>query len=289
MTLSEVLKRSVDFLKNKGLESSRWEAEALLAYGLGISRVDIYMRPDYPLSEVELKKLRELVVQRGQGLPLAFITGQKSFYKSSFYIEPGVLIPRDDSEVLVEKMLEHIPQDSSEVVMDWGSGSGCLGLSLLTERPHLRLIAVDQEPVAVRVTTKNAELLELSSRVRVLHKSVEQLSLEDVLEFGSEPRYLISNPPYIKRQDPHLEEHVLKHEPHGALFSKDEGLYHLKSWLHLADEKFSSLDHIIFEIGWDQAYPMEKYVVSQLNHWGLKVHQDLGGRDRALDLQRTHR
>ncbi len=288
MVLSDVLKRSVEFLKKKGLESSRWEAEALLAHGLGVGRVDLYMRPDYPLSEAEMQKLRELVVQRSQGVPLAYITGQKAFYKSTFAVEPGVLIPRDDSEVLVEKLLEKIPMDSDAVVMDWGSGSGCLGLSLLLERPNLRLIAVEKEAVPMRVTTHNAETLKLSERVSVLHKSVEDITAEDAKVFGPVPRYLISNPPYVKIEDPDLSKDVRDHEPHTALISEEEGLFHLKSWLALANQKFSDLEHIIFEIGWDQAYPMTEYVAQELSHWSLKVHQDLGGRDRALDLQRPH-
>lgn len=287
MELGGVLQKSIQFLKGKGIAEARWEAEALLAHGLGLQRIQLYMRTDYPLSEQELERLRALVVQRGKGVPVAHLTGEKSFYKSTFKVGPGVLIPRSDSEVLVEALLNHIPEDSQEVVMDWGSGSGCLGLSLLLERPGLKLIAVDQDAQAVQFTTDNAKELGLRDRVEVLQMPVEKLTSESASVFETPPRYLISNPPYVAPGAPELEESVRSFEPAQALFSEDRGLAHLKSWSVHASENFPALDHMVFEIGYDQAYSMKEFLAARLSQWSCKILKDLGGRDRALLLKRN--
>lgn len=285
MTLGEVLTKTISFLKSKNFEGARWEAEHLIAHGLGVERVQLYLKQDYPLSVEETDRLRDLVRQRGMGVPLAYVVGEKGFFKSTFIVAPGILIPRSDSEVLVEKLLERIPQDADEVVMDWGSGSGCLGISLLLERPNLKLIAVDPHDEPVKITKANADRHGLNHRVEVLQKPAEELSPDDVAVFGKQPKYLIANPPYVAKGDQNLEKDVFNNEPHSALFSEDQGLHHLKTWITKALE-IPSLEDMIFEFGYDQAYPVREFISQIAPGVETQIHKDLGGRERAVSFHK---
>ena len=131
LSLNTVLNRSTQFLTDQGVPSPRYEAELLMAHSLGIGRLDLYLQFDKPLEEKELQQLRPLLKRRGNREPLAWIIGQCGFYEEDFFVQPGVLCPRPDTETLVNITLELIPEnDEPFYVTDVGCGSGCIGLSI---------------------------------------------------------------------------------------------------------------------------------------------------------------
>jgi release factor glutamine methyltransferase len=179
MQLKDILQKTTLFFKDKGIASARLDTELLLARALKWDRVRLYMNYEYPLSESEIEACRALVRRRAQGEPVAYILGERDFYKSSFEVEPGVLIPRPETEGVVEDSVAWLktqPPSDGYRLIDMGCGSGCIGLSILKEVPEARLLAVDISSVAIRVTTKNAERLGVAERLAVLNLKVEELT-----------------------------------------------------------------------------------------------------------------
>src|SRR5262249_25104075 len=152
----DVLSKSTQFLREKGSETARLDSELLIASALRWQRIKLYLNHEYPLSDDELKACRENVRRRGTGEPVAYIVGEKDFYRSTFQVSAAVLIPRPETEALVEEAITYCLQREKSLasqihVLDLGTGSGCIGLSILTEVPSAKLTAVDISSEAISV------------------------------------------------------------------------------------------------------------------------------------------
>ena len=147
LSITTVLNRTAKFLADHGVQSSKYEAELLMAHALGMKRMDLYLNFDKPLHESELQTLRPLLKRRANREPMAWILGEWGFHKYDFVVGPGVLCPRPDTETLVEAALTLIPEEPTDdkpwIVADIGCGSGCIGLTIALERPHVRVFSVD--------------------------------------------------------------------------------------------------------------------------------------------------
>ncbi|MBA2320703.1 MAG: peptide chain release factor N(5)-glutamine methyltransferase, partial [Deltaproteobacteria bacterium] len=166
-TVVELLRQTETWLRGKGVDSPRLEAELLLSKVLAVTRIGLYLIHDRPVGEAEIASLRVLVVRRGKREPLAWILGSAGFHALDLEIRPGVLVPRPDTETLVDAALAWIPPGPA-LVADIGCGSGAVGLALAQARPDLHVYAVDLADAALETTRANANALGLAGRVAVL-------------------------------------------------------------------------------------------------------------------------
>lgn len=276
-TLVQVMRKTEDFLRKKGIPSPRLEAELLLAKVLSISRTQIYLSHDRPLFPSELDALRPLVLRRGGREPLSWILGERAFHKISLHIEPGVLDPRPDTETLVDAALAVIPEgDPGPVfVADIGCGSGAVGLAIASARPQVRLFAVDLDETAIRVTKHNVERLGLTQRAAVLKGDLLQ-----PIPASRGIDWVVSNPPYIDSGVlPTLQPEVSKHEPKLALDGGPDGLQVIRRLVEAARERARA--GLMLEVGHDQAARVAD-LMRRAGFVSLETRRDLGGIERVV-------
>lgn len=214
MTVAEALRRGEERLRAAGVPDPALDAELLLRHGLRWDRADVIARGEERLSEADEKRLFALVEERAARRPLQHLTGTQAFWRHEFLVTPDVLIPRPETEVLVETALELIRDRPAAVVVDVGTGSGCIALSIAAERPDALVHAVDVSPAALAVARENARRLDVASRI-CFH-------LGDLLEpctaLEASADLVASNPPYVDAADlAGLEPEVRVHEPTSAL------------------------------------------------------------------------
>ena len=278
MKLKEVFEKSVQFFKDKKIESARLDAELLLSHALKIDRLQIYLKYEQPLTEAEVQNCREVVRRRSLGEPVAYIAGEKGFYGEIFKVGEGVLIPRPETELIVEEALEFIKKNNIEspAVIDLGAGSGCVGFAILKNCETASLISVEKSEKAFSYLKQNQAALQLEIR--------SQLLLQDVRNFQTEQKFdvVIANPPYISTQDPATEANVRKFEPSEALFAEQEGYKDLYDW----SQKFAPLlkpnGIMLFEMGYQQGPQLKKHFEALNCFRHVEVLKDLSGLDRAI-------
>jgi release factor glutamine methyltransferase len=280
MKLKEVLDKTVQFFKDKKIDTPRLDTEILLTEALGYkNRVDLYLKYETPLKEEELNKSREFVKRRVQGEPVAYIIGKKDFYGFTFHVNDSVLIPRPETELLVEEAQKWAEKKNLETckILDLGTGSGCIGLSLLKKLPQATLVAVDMSADALNIAKKNAESLGLTNRVEFICSDAGKL------DFPKETFDLIlANPHYIAENDPDVQLEVKMFEPSEALFSEENGLFALKSWSAKATSWLKPAGFMGFEMGYTQG-PVMKEHFTNLNVFAkVKIVKDLAQLDRHI-------
>lgn len=287
MKLKEVLDKTTQFFKDKNIESARFEAEILLAHALKLQRIQIYLKYDQPLSDEELAACRDLVRRRTQGEPVAYIFGSKDFYGYSFKVNSSVLIPRPETEHVVEAALEWADgPDEKFTIVDLGTGSGCIGLTLLKKLANSQLIAVDVSAKALEVAAENAATLGVLDRVRFLNVDAGQTEkvIAEVKSFtGAEKiQILVSNPPYIGKHDKDIEENVKKFEPDLALFAEQDGLELLQKWSRNFAPFLAEDSILLMEMGMTQGPAMKNHLQSLHVFQTVDIVKDLAQLDRVL-------
>ncbi|MEK2689491.1 peptide chain release factor N(5)-glutamine methyltransferase [Bdellovibrio sp. GT3] len=287
MKLKEVLDKTTAFFKDKKIETPRLDAELLFAHSLKLERIQLYLKFDQPLSEAELSGLRELVRRRGQGEPVAYILGYRDFYKSRFEVSPATLIPRPETEQIVEEVLAWAKdKEKPYTIVDLGTGTGCLGLSILKELPNAKLVSVDMSAEAIEVAKRNAANLGLADRVKFVNIDAANVDLvmESCRNFMGQNTIdiLVSNPPYIAKDDPAVQENVRKFEPSAALFAEENGLALLKSWTKAYAPFLSSESVTMMEMGMSQGSVMQGCYTDLDIFKNVRVLKDLSGLDRVI-------
>ncbi|MFM6928564.1 MAG: peptide chain release factor N(5)-glutamine methyltransferase [Bdellovibrio sp.] len=287
MKLKEVLDKTIAFFKEKKIETPRLDAELLFAHSLKLERIQLYLKFDQPLSEAELAGLRELVRRRAQGEPVAYILGYRDFFNYRFEVNSTTLIPRPETEHIIEEVLKWTSdKEQSYTLLDLGSGSGCIGLTLLKELPQAKLVSVDLSEGAIAVAQRNAEALGVADRVRFIHADASNIELviSSFKDFMGQDSIdvLVSNPPYIAPNDPDVQENVRKFEPASALYAEDGGLALLKSWSQ-AYAPFLSTDAImLMEMGMTQGPAMQSHFRNLEIFKNVSVVKDLAAFDRIV-------
>ena len=291
MQVKDVLQKTTQFFKDKGYSSPRLDTELLISAALNWERIKLYLQHEYPLSEAELTLCRDFVRRRASGEPVAYILGKKEFYNHSFIVGPGVLIPRPETELIVEEVLAWAKTQSSETelrVVDLGVGSGCIGLSIVAELPGARLFGVDISADAVKIAIENSQALSMPERAAFEVMDASNLSSDLVTaRLGALADVVVANPPYIAEDDPEVEANVRKYEPSSALFSSDFGLAHIKSWAAKTSELVRSDGFVMFEIGYKQGAQAATIFESLGRFSGVTVVKDLSGRDRFIKCRRN--
>ena len=286
-TVRRILDWTCGYLERKGDEHPRLSAEWLLCNATGLSRVELYMSFDRPLMGAELDAMREGVRRRGAGEPLQYVTGEMPFRHIVLRCERGVLIPRPETEVLVDAALEALDERGGEapLALEIGTGTGCIALSLASEHEGLRVIATDLSLVAVRLATRNRDALGLAGVVDVV-----ECDLADGVPEQLMGRFdlLVSNPPYIPsdvlRQEVPAE--VKDHEPELALDGGPDGLNVFRRILALAPRVLASGGTLCLELFEGNVGQAAELVRAHGGWEDVRVLEDLTHRPRVLVARR---
>lgn len=259
----------------RGIDSARLDAELLVSEALSLDRVRLYMDLDRPLDEAERGAIRELVKRRRRREPVAYILGRREFYGRRFEVSPAVLVPRPDTETLVERALELMPSGAELRVLDLCAGSGAIGVTLAAERPETHVDLADLSPPALEVAEANAKL-----------NDVEVSLLQGDLFAPVQGRYdlIVTNPPYVTEGElGELSPEVRDHEPKMALVSGTTGFEMHDRIAAGAEAHLTSDGTLLIEVGAGQAEELERRLVSLPWVKRTKIHEDLGGIARVVE------
>ncbi len=277
-SLLEIILLSEGYLKERGIPRARREAEEVIADVLGIKRIDLYLQFDRPLDQKELENCRQSLKRRGKHEPLQYIAGQVLFADIQLKVTPAVLIPRPETEILVEKVSEELKKLSlkDKVLWDLCTGSGCIGLSLKKRFPELKVILSDISSDALEVARHNALLNQCD---------VEFLQGDLLTPFvGKKCDFFISNPPYIKESEfASLAPEVRSYEPKQALVSGPSGLEFYQRLAEQLPHYINFFGKVWFEIGTGQGNEV-KYFFQNGGWTQCTVEHDWAGHDRFLSL-----
>lgn len=279
MKLKDVFEKSVQFFKDKKIESARLDAELLLSHALKIERLQIYLKYEQPLSDEEVSRCREAVRRRSLGEPVAYIIGEKGFYGQMFSVGQGVLTPRPETEMIVEEALKFIEENKIETpqILDLGAGSGCIGFSILKNNTRARLVSLERSEKAFAYLKTNQGRLQLEERSEVI--------LSDVMKWPVENKkfdIIVANPPYIAENDVQIQTEVKKYEPSEALFALNNGLADVLAWSDRYKNNLNSKSIMLFEIGYRQAGVFKQHFESTGAFSSVEVLKDLSGLDRVI-------
>ena len=272
MTLRDALRQSIERLDRHGISSPRLAAEVLLAHCLSVDRTYLYTHDEVTLTEAQLQCLDDAIWERASGVPVQYIVGKQEFFGRYFHVDPTVLIPRPETELLVERVLQLQPAKGARLI-DVGTGSGCIGITLALELPSTHVTLADVSLDAVRTARANS-----------VHLSATNTSVAcmDLLEAAAGPLdFIVSNPPYVSlRETSHLQREVREHEPHVALFAGDDGLAAYRKLIPQARRLLRPGGYIAMEIG----FSLEEGVLSLFDEtWEkLPTTADLQGIPRIV-------
>jgi release factor glutamine methyltransferase len=255
-TIQRVLDWSIGYLKEHASDSPRLDAELLLAHTLSCSRVQLYTGYDKPLGAAEREPFKQLLKRRAQGEPVAYLTGTKEFMGLTFHVDKHVLIPRPDTEVLVETALAHAKKATVRRILDIGTGSGCIAIALGKHLPDAAVVAWERDPEALAVARANAERL---AAANVTLTSADALATEVWRTAGEPFDLIVSNPPYIALAErPTLPKSVVGFEPEAALFAAQDGLEFYAKFAATAADVLSPAGVVMVEIGSTQEAAVTK-------------------------------
>ena len=222
------------------------DARALLRHVLAVDDAYLITHSGQALNEAQSARFAALAARRSAGEPVAYIVGAREFFSLEFKVTPAVLIPRPETEALVEFALERIAPDGVQSVLDLGTGSGCIAISIARHRPHAKVVAVDSSPAALAVARENVH------RHGVTNLEVTASDWFSALA-GRKFDLIVANPPYVAAGDPHLAQGDLRFEPPGALAAGADGLGCVRSIIGSAPQYLSGGGWLAFEHGYDQA------------------------------------
>ena len=271
MTIGEVLRRSTDHLAARGSGRPRLEAERLLAHALGLERVELYMHLDRPLSVAELDDARALVRRRADGEPLQYVLGEWGFRRLTLRVDGRALIPRPETETLVERCLTLLDGDDAPRVLDVGAGSGAVALALADEHPGARVTAIDVSEDALSLARENAERTGIV--VELLHHDLFAGLPGDGWDL------VVSNPPYVRDDElASLASEVLDWEPALALF--DRG--HTEALVRAAAQALRPGGALAIETHEDGGSGVAA-LLDREGYVAVRTTKDLAGRDRVVE------
>jgi len=275
-TLLRLLRWTTNFFDEKGIDNPRLDAELLLAHCLELDRVGLYLNYDRPLSADELNVIRPLVKRRGQREPLQYLLGSTEFWSLKFKVTPDVLIPRGDTEILVEEALSHAAETGS--LLDVGTGSGAIVISLATELSEWQMTGLDISLQALHVARENIESHQLEQQIELVEGNLAELPQQQY-------DLIVSNPPYIARSEwDGLMPEVRCFEPELALLAEENGLICYQQLAGQALQRLNSGGWLLVEIGCHQA-TVVKELFSAAGLTNLFVRDDYSGQPRVVGGQ----
>ena len=278
-TVQGILEWTTGFLKQKGVESPRLEAELLLAHARKCPRIRLYTDFNAPLTDTERATMRELVQRRAKREPLAYIVGAREFYGRSFEVGPGVLIPRPETESLIDACLDRIPKDASCHIVEVGFGSGCIAITLAKQRPMCSVTATELSDKAMEIAARNVVRHGVTDRVTLLAGDLLQpVNSRRELFDG-----LVSNPPYIREDEREtLQPEVVQHEPSEALFAGEDGLSVVRRIIEQAPSVLKPGAFIAIEVDPSQCRSVASLLIAG-RFQATTVKRDLNGNERIVE------
>lgn len=280
MNIKEVLANTEDFFKKNNIDNPRLDAEVLLAELLDMERIKLYVNFDYPLKEDEIAKYREMIKLRAKRIPVAYITGHKEFMSLDFYVNQNVLLPRPETEILVEYLIDYFNEKDMERInaVEVGTGSGAIIVSLGHYLKDARILGIEIDKKAIEVTRKNIERYSLDDRLKVSQGNL----LEPLIKRGIKNLNLVvSNPPYISEKEMETLPPEVKQEPKKALYGGKDGLKFYKELIPQAYEVLTENGMIALEIGYTQAEEVEK-ILRDNDFIKVDVRKDYADKDRFV-------
>lgn len=275
MNIRELLKEGQQLLQSNS-SSALLDAQLLLMYVLQVDKLYlmIHLNEEVPFEKIVI--YHELLAERKQSVPIAYLIHKKPFYGRDFFVSPGVLIPRPDTEILIEKTLDVIPDNKQVSGIEIGCGSGAISITLLLENRLLNMVATDIEAIPIEITSKNANLNNVQNRLRLINTDLFNGIPSELFDF------IISNPPYIPYNDStKLMKDVVDYEPKGALFAEENGTFFYRKILEDGKKFLKKDGFVAFEIGCSQATQVRELCLKEGFH-NIMIHQDLYGLDRVV-------
>jgi release factor glutamine methyltransferase len=284
-SIARAIVEAAQILRQAGVPEARREAASLLEHLTGRDRTFLITHAETALASSDVRRLRDLVKRRAAGEPLQYITGHQEFYGLDFEVTPDVLIPRPETELLVEtalKLLDEIEQQPPRIC-DVGTGTGCIPISILHERPFVQAVGLDISYSALRVAARNALRHDVDGRLALVASDCLAALDPQRARF----HMIVSNPPYIAEDAlPGLQREVRDHEPHVALTPGGDGLSIIRRLIEDTPRFLDRGGHLLMEIGYDQHEAVGELINAEV--WELlDIHKDLQGIPRTVALRKN--
>ena len=262
-------------LKNKNIKSSLLDSEILMSKVLNKKRDYIILNLEKKIDQKSLNLFKNLINERSRGKPIAYITGNKYFWKDEFKVDKNVLIPRPDTELIVEQILKICKNKKNLNVLEIGVGSGCILLSVLKEKKGLAATGIDISMGCIKICKSNIKKLKIRNKIDLFKSDVDNFN-------NGKYDLIISNPPYIKKTDlKYLERDVIKFEPKLALEGGIDGLSEIRKVIKKSSELIKINGKLVLEVGFDQKFKV-KELLKEKGFYINKVLKDLSNNDRCI-------
>ena len=275
MIYREIIKKGSNFLKKNKIKNPYLDTELILSKVTKKKREEILLNVNNQLKNKDIKKFNKYLFRRYEKEPMAYILGYKHFWKSKFLTNKSVLIPRPDTELIIEETLKYLPMDKSKKILDVGTGSGCIIVSLLKERPKCTATAIDISKNALNVAKTNAKLHQLENKINFINIDIDKYKSYNY-------DLIISNPPYINSIELNrLDDDIKFHEPMLALSGGSDGLNVLKKVILKSKKLLKINGKLILEVGHRQKDQCSK-MLNENGYFINKISKDLSGKDRCI-------
>lgn len=278
ITILEAINLSADYLAQKGIESPRINAELLLANIISCKRLDLYLSFDKPLGNQEIEKYREFIRRRGNFEPLQYITGNVDFYGLELKVDSSVLIPRPETELLVENILNVLTKEMESTILDIGCGSGNITIALAVNLASSKFICTDSSDNALKVAKENAEKYSVSGRIKFTMHDIlkEDLSSFPLLDI------IVSNPPYVSKENfSSLQKEIRDYEPRSAVTDESDGYTFFREISRKSFNKLKAGGKLFFEVADGQSEGVIE-IMKENNFKNITVIKDYQNIDRVI-------
>jgi len=275
MNYQELLVDASKQLKSYKFNSAKLDAELILSKTLGLSRETILLNLNEKINDKVIENFNYYLKLRKQNKPIAYIIGFKDFWKYKFKVDKNVLIPRPETELIIEQALKNLPKLSNKNILDIGTGSGCIIISIIKDRENCKATAIDKSLKALKVAKLNAEMHQVQKKIKFLNIDVDKY-------FANKYDLIVSNPPYIKDSEIlSLDNDVKLNEPKMALSGGKSGLNKVFNVINKSQRLLKTNGKLILEIGDKQSKEVKKYLIKN-NFNQVKIFKDLSGKNRCV-------
>jgi len=275
MNIENILNEGINILQKNKIANPQLDSEILLSDSIKRDKKHIILNPKEILNSEQLVKFKSLIERRKKGEPIAYLINKKEFWKDEFFVNKDVLIPRPDSELIIEQVLKIYLKDVQLQVLDIGTGSGCILLSILKERSNFYGTGIDISKKSINISKFNAKQLNLTNRVKFFHSSVDNFN-------NGKYDIIVSNPPYIEQLSlKYLERDVVNFEPKLALSGGFDGFSKIRKVINKASILIKKNGKFILEIGFNQKNKVIK-ILKEEGFYVNKAIKDYGNNDRCV-------
>jgi len=275
MNIENILNEGISILQKNKIANPQLDSEILLSNSIKRDKKHIILNPKEVLNSEQLGKFKNLIERRKKGEPIAYLINKKEFWKDEFFVNKDVLIPRPDSELIIEQVLKIYSKDDQLQILDIGTGSGCILLSILKERSNFYGTGIDISKKSINVSKFNAKQLNLTNRVKFFHSSVDNFN-------NGKYDIIVSNPPYIEQLSlKYLEKDVVNFEPKLALSGGFDGFSKIRKVINKTSNLIKKNGKFILEIGFNQKNKVIK-ILKEEGFYVNKAIKDYGNNDRCI-------